>query len=80
MSFHPSLQHAHENSPIRTHDICLCCGKPASGPLVGYDLVRTSEGYERVLMHRDCAFAMAQRIIMDAWPNRRAGEFMKNDR
>lgn len=34
----------------------------------------------RILMHRDCAFAMAQRLICDAWPNRHMDSLMKNDR
>lgn len=80
VTFHPSIDHAHENSPFQTRDTCLCCGQPASGPLIGYDLELENGTFSRALMHRDCAFAMAQRIIMDAWPNRRAGGLMQNDR
>jgi hypothetical protein len=82
VTFHKDLQAAHNDSPFQTHDTCLCCGEPADGPLVGYDLTLPgTDIYSRALFHRDCAFAMAQRIIMDAWPNRRAGDqWMANDR
>ena len=81
MTFHPSLEAAETGSPFNTHDICMCCGEKADGPLIGYDLTLPNpEGHVRALFHRDCAFAMAQRIIIDAWPNRRSGEWMKNDR
>jgi hypothetical protein len=49
--------------------------------VIAYDAHPGTELLHSVLMHRDCAFAMAQRIICDAWPKRRAGEqLMKNDR
>lgn len=80
MTFHPSPEDAHKDSVYDTYDTCLCCGEPASGPLVGYDLMLTENQFRRALMHRDCAFAMAQRIIVDAWPNRHKGERMKNDK
>jgi hypothetical protein len=81
MTFHLSLEAAEQDSPFNTHDVCMCCGKKVVGPLIGYDLtLPNSDILTRALFHRDCAFAMAQRIIMDAWPNRRAGEWMKNDR
>ena len=80
MTFYKDLETASESS-FNNSDTCLCCGEPSNGPLVGYDLILPgSEIYTRALFHRDCAFAMAQRIIVDAWPNRRAGEWMANDR
>lgn len=76
---------ANAESPIRCDDRCFCCDAPlvsaAEGPVIGYDAYPTSDRMLRVLMHRDCAFAMAQRIICDAWPNRRVGDvLMKNDK
>jgi hypothetical protein len=49
--------------------------------LVGYDLILPGTDHlTRALFHRDCAFAMAQRLIIDTWPHRHAGEPMKNNR
>lgn len=81
MTYFRSETAATDKSPIAVHDICMCCGKPAEGPTVVYDLILPGSGaVRRALFHRDCAFAMAQRIICDAWPNRRDGELMTNTR
>lgn len=81
MTYYKDGQAAEADSPFNPAAICMCCGEAPAGPTVGYDLVMPETGTSsRVLFHRDCAFAMAQRIIMDAWPNRRDGEFMRNDR
>lgn len=56
---------------------CFLCGKDLCGPTVEY------MGYlmgGTTLMHRDCAFAMANRIIADCWPNRRDDQLMKCDK
>lgn len=82
MTFHANLEDAKANHPWKTPATshCFCCGKQLDGPLVGYDVDSPSEGGpQRVLMHRDCAFAMAQRIICDAWPKRRVGAQMQNN-
>lgn len=79
MTFHNNLGAAQSDSPFQTYETCMCCGEPADGPLVGYDMNLPQLGHVRALFHRDCAFAMAQRFICDAWPNRRSGEWMKND-
>jgi len=69
------------DSPFEPMGKCMCCGEATTGPTVAYDLVTPDTGtLVRAFFHRDCAFAMAQRIICDAWPNRRDGEWMKNDR
>ena len=78
MTYHPDAQAAAAESPFTPISDCMCCGKPASGPTVSYDLT-VEGGVVRALFHRDCAFAMAQRIICDAWPRRRDGELMRND-
>ncbi len=80
MTFHADLQAAQKDSPFNTYETCLCCGEPADGPLVGYDMNLPKEGHVRALFHRDCAFAMAQRMICDAWPNRHREPRMQNDR
>lgn len=85
MTFYASPVEAAEKSPVRLTNYCFCCSGPlaeeADGPVIAYDACLTPGGYTRVLMHRDCAFAMAQRIICDAWPNRRAGDkHMMNNR
>lgn len=78
MTFYISVVTAEEQSPFKLQTSCFCCGKAiqtaADGPVVGYDAYPGTELLQSVLMHRDCAFAMAQRIICDAWPNRRVGD------
>jgi hypothetical protein len=75
---------AKEESAMSCDDRCFCCNDSLTeaihGPVIAYDAFPTSDRSLRMLMHRDCAFAMAQRIIFDAWPNRRVGELMKNNR
>lgn len=81
MTYHKDLEAAERDSPFNTHDVCMCCGSTSDGPLVGYDLILPDDTtLTRALFHRDCAFAMAQRLIMDAWANRHDGEWMKNNR
>lgn len=85
MTFHISVVVAKEDTPFELQTRCFCCNgelkTAADGPLVSYDAYPNAARLTRVLMHRDCAFAMAQRIICDAWPNRRASDvLMKNDR
>lgn len=81
MTYHKDETKAFEDSPFDIALNCLCCGEPAKGPTIGYDLVLPGTShYTRVPFHRDCAFAMAQRMICDAWPNRRDGELMRNNR
>lgn len=82
MSYSKDTQTALEKAgSYETHEVCMCCGEAAAGPIVAYDLVLPGNDYEsRALFHRDCAFAMAQRIICDAWPNRRDGEWMQTNR
>ena len=71
MTYHKDLDDA-QNAPFNTHEVCMCCGESADGPLVGYDMILPGTTHlTRALFHRDCAFAMAQRIICDAWPRRR---------
>jgi hypothetical protein len=80
MTFYANADAA-QASPFNTHKTCLSCGEPIDGPTVGYDLILPgTKIYTRALFHRDCAFAIAQRIICYAWPNRRTGEWMRNDR
>ncbi len=81
MTYHKDLATAEEDSPFATHGVCMCCGEASDGPLIGYDLVLPqTQIYTRALFHRDCAFAMAQRIICDSWPNRRTHNPMQNNR
>jgi len=85
LTFYISVVTAREQSLFKLQTQCFCCGKAietaADGPVIAYDAHPGTELLHSVLMHRDCAFAMAQRIICDAWPKRRAGEqLMKNDR
>jgi hypothetical protein len=78
MTFSPTLTDAIDASPFNWTTSCLCCGEAIEGPTVGYDLCLPGgdSTITRAMMHRDCAFAMAQRIICDAWPNRRVGQQM----
>ncbi len=81
MTYFKDAETAIQDSPFNPGPICMCCGEPPAGPTVGYDLVMPETGtMSRVMFHRDCAFAMAQRLICDAWPNRRDGELMKTNR
>ncbi len=79
MTFHATFQDAQDNrhfAPIGNH--CFCCNEPISGPTITYDGFPTGDGiYKSVHMHRDCAFSMANAIILDAWPNRRAEKDMQ---
>ena len=82
MTFHISVVTARDKSLFELQTKCFCCGKAiqkaADGPVVAYDAYPGTELLRFVLMHRDCAFAMAQRIICDAWPNRRAGDKLED--
>lgn len=50
----------------------MACGNPLKGATIVYDMQDMADPlYTRYTFHRDCAFEMAQRIICDAWPNRR---------
>lgn len=85
MTFYASAVVAQQEPGYKKTQHCFCCNQAVTeigdGPVIGYDAYISDGVMERVLMHRDCAFAMAQRIICDAWPNRRAGEVrMQNDR
>lgn len=81
MTYHKNEAAFAAETPIVTGETCLCCGEAAKGPTVGYDLVLPGTShYTRIPFHRDCAFAMAQRIISDAWPNRRDEGMMQNNR
>jgi hypothetical protein len=85
MTFDISIITAIAESPFHMSAHCFCCNKELKsamdGSIVSYDAYPNQGTHARVAMHRDCAFAMAQRIICDAWPNRRAGDvLMKNDK
>ena len=73
MAFHRTLAEAVTASPFNCTTACLCCGEAIEGATVGWDL--QLPGMEtpitRAMMHRDCAFEMAQGLILDTWPNRR---------
>ncbi len=82
MSFYESGQNI-KNHPFEIHNggtVCACCGESITGPSVVYDLQLEPGVVKGLAMHRDCAFATAQRIICDAWPNRRVSEPMQNNR
>ncbi|MGR2680076.1 hypothetical protein [Chromobacterium haemolyticum] len=81
MTFYKNLDQA-KNAPfVSSGDHCFCCNEKIEGSVVAYDAYPNpdSERLVRVMMHRDCAFAMAQRLICDAWPNRHEGELLKVD-
>jgi len=79
MAYFKDHKKAIDYSVEKIHDPekCFLCAKQLDGPTVeyqGYLLVGT------MLMHRDCAFAMANRIISDCWVNRREGKMMQCDK
>lgn len=85
MTFSISVVVDRETSPFQLQTRCFCCGEEIKtamdGPVISYDGFPTTDVLTRVSMHRDCAFAMAQRIICDAWPNRNVGDkLMANDK
>jgi hypothetical protein len=81
MTYFKDKATAEADAPFNVYPICICCGKATEGPLVAYDLTLPGTDYlSRALFHRDCAFAMAQRLIIDTWPHRHVGEMMKNNR
>lgn len=72
MTYFKDARTAKEQSHFATYETCMCCGKPTAGSTVVYDLTLPgTDIYTSAFFHRDCAFDMAQRIICDAWPNRR---------
>lgn len=79
MTYHPTFNSAQNNlrfEEIGTH--CFCCSESISGPTITYDAFPSGDGFVRsVHMHRDCAFSMANAIILDAWPNRRKEKDMQ---
>jgi hypothetical protein len=80
MTFYNTIEEAHAENAFRIHRprTCFCCGEEIEKyAVVLYDAFPSKKGCASVPMHRDCAFAMAQRIILDAWPNRRGGYSMK---
>lgn len=82
MAFYKSENELSQH-PFAVHGdgkLCAFCGESLVGPLVVYDMQLEPGSLEGLAMHRDCAFAMAQRMILDAWPNRRVGELMACDR
>lgn len=77
MTFYADRADAEKRSHTPIPETCAVCGDALGWPVVQYDVL----GEEKDLwMHRDCAFAMAQRIICDAWPHRRVNEWMENKR
>lgn len=60
-------------TPHGFSDFCFGCGKRIEGPTVRYDGYLKANEVASIFMHRDCAFAIAQRLIIDTWPNRRDG-------
>jgi hypothetical protein len=55
-------------SPV---DNCFTCGDKIEGPTVRHDGHDANGKAISIFLHRDCAFVMAQRLIIDTWPNRR---------
>lgn len=72
MTFFTDVTTAQQRSPFQTHDFCLQCGKPSSGPTVAWDMYLSEGHMRRVLFHRDCAMTMSLGMICDAHPNRGA--------
>lgn len=68
--FHPTFDDAQIVKPaVPERYICFVCGKKLIGPTVAY---HASAG--AIFMHPVCGSEMAQVIITDSWPNRRAKE------
>jgi len=71
MTYHSTAAAALESAPFASEDRCFCCNARLEGPTVTYDAYPHPDGtLKSVNMHRDCAFAMAQRMICDTWPHR----------
>lgn len=70
--YYSDVETADSKSWCRIHKTnCICCGQEILSDVVAYDMcIADPNKYVRTLMHRKCAFEMAQRIICDAWPNR----------
>lgn len=78
MTFHATFAAAkYAASYDLSGETCFCCGKTINGPTITYDVYKgDSGGMHSVPMHRDCAFAMAQRLIIDAWRHRAGDPWM----
>lgn len=79
MTYHSDGHSALKEAPFKDQSLRLCCGNVVTGPTVRYDGYIKANELTSLFMHRDCAFAMAQRMICDAWPNRREKNLMQND-
>lgn len=74
MTFHPVHTegfHPHVNP---AEAICFACSREIAGASVRYDGFADAEegGGHSIYLHTACALEMGQRLISDAWPNRRA--------
>jgi len=76
MSYFKDRQAAESGFSHSTVDSCFTCGKKIEGPNVRHDGYEPGGRSVSIYLHRDCAFVMAQRLIVDTWPNRRDGEHM----
>jgi len=80
MSYFKDRESAAASSPYNSPQSCFGCGQPLDGPTVRHDGYQPDGEGLSVFLHRDCAFAMAQRMIVDSWPNRRDGKPMWHER
>jgi hypothetical protein len=73
MTYFADFEKASAFVPYNEPKQCFGCGKELLGPIVRYDGYGENGVGQSEYFHRDCAFAVAQRLILDTWPNRREG-------
>jgi hypothetical protein len=76
MSYFKDADSAAASSPYNKPESCFGCGQSLEGPTVRHDGYLSGGKGHSLFLHRDCAFAMAQRMSIDAWKNRRDGKPM----
>ncbi|MFS8372670.1 hypothetical protein EIQ27_04945 [Xanthomonas campestris pv. armoraciae] len=76
MSYFKDRAFAEQGPSFSPISACFACGDEIVGPIVRHDGYDAGGRGVSLYMHRDCAFVMAQRLVVDSWPNRRDGQFM----
>ena len=70
MSYFPDIESAMSEVAYNTPDTCFECGQKIDGPNVRFNGYLAEGQGVSLFLHRDCAFQLAQCLIVDTWPNR----------
>ena len=72
MSYHKKYDAKEFLYTPMAENLCFACRRPfiEGQPVITYDGWVDKDHMRALLLHGSCASAMAQRLIIDAWPNR----------